>query len=819
MKNRRAPQTSTHRRACPGGRDVWEETPAPPGQRPHTRPLHNLAVALTAILLLTAPAPAPALALAQNRPQGNVIVECKPLSFQSRPGAPLVVDWALHWTGKGILQGDLEFAVYDDDGIRAILLGRFRLPDLVLSNVPLSTRMLLPPLDVRGTLAQATLRAQFVTKDFTFALPELVLFVPGPDKRSFTIAVPNGWGELGSPGVNAIVQHGLSFERFDPSPLEVQNRAVTVPTWIAPEDFPRDPLLLCTFDLIALVDEGLAELRQEHLDAALAWIDAGGGAFVRPGDLVEPRHVEFLNALARLEGNPAGFRLDAQRRLAWPDGWDPTAMQFLRKGLGRVVIAPRPAGEPVLVPRDTFDRPEWREVSWFLWRLRADLREGVVERGTWHRAARPMLLREKQLPVSPVTPADATDPAVIRPSTFGVEPLRSGDWLLDRLIPESVQLVPLWVVGCILALFVIVVGPVDYFVLGLFRLRRLTWVVFPIVALAFAWFTVWLSNRYMQTTEQSRALVILDVGDGGRIVRSNELKLYFANTSRANVIEAGRELLAPVDQRHLARAPRVENFAATRNQWRLYYDADSDLWYDPNAGWVDAEGNPAQFRRPGPGGEWDVQRRRLIEPPTYDGRPPSSYTLSEWLPQWTPHLHRRFRIRPPGEFVEFDWDALPGLASTANVRPAEVTEAAEPQDLVELFAEHFGSDVTVALLHRGQRQVLADGAGLFAESVRVQDDDHAASGEDFLFELCAPGATAGPSAQSYVTGPQGSLRPVPSGQTGGVFSLISQLAPTGGSNFEDLSLLDPSDDRQWLLLVAVRHENGWHLYRKLYVVE
>ena len=56
-------------------------------------------------------------------------------------------------------------------------------------------------------------------------------------------------------------------------------------------------------------------------------------------------------------------------------------------------------------------------------------------------------------------------------------------------------------------------------------------------------------------------------------------------------------------------------------------------------------------------------------------------------------------------------------------------------------------------------------------------------------------------------------------QQTGLFALVSQIAPTGGGNFEDLALLDPADDRQWLLLVAVRRGNDWHLYRKLYVGE
>ena len=36
------------------------------------------------------------------------------------------------------------------------------------------------------------------------------------------------------------------------------------------------------------------------------------------------------------------------------------------------------------------------------------------------------------------------------------------------------------------------------------------------------------------------------------------------------------------------------------------------------------------------------------------------------------------------------------------------------------------------------------------------------------------------------------------------FAVVSQIAPTGGEYLEDLSLLDGTDSRQWLLAIAVR---------------
>ena len=38
---------------------------------------------------------------------------------------------------------------------------------------------------------------------------------------------------------------------------------------------------------------------------------------------------------------------------------------------------------------------------------------------------------------------------------------------------------------------------------------------------------------------------------------------------------------------------------------------------------------------------------------------------------------------------------------------------------------------------------------------------------------------------------------------GGWFAVVSQMSPTGGKDFEDMALVDPSDPDQWLLVVAV----------------
>ena len=54
-------------------------------------------------------------------------------------------------------------------------------------------------------------------------------------------------------------------------------------------------------------------------------------------------------------------------------------------------------------------------------------------------------------------------------------------------------------------------------------------------------------------------------------------------------------------------------------------------------------------------------------------------------------------------------------------------------------------------------------------------------------------------------------------QQQGIFQIVSQTSPAGGSNFEDLSILDSSDSRQWLVVVYVPGNERDTIYRQFIV--
>ena len=104
--------------------------------------------------------------------------------------------------------------------------------------------------------------------------------------------------------------------------------------------------------------------------------------------------------------------------------------------------------------------------------------------------------------------------------------------LYQLLMPANVQVVPLLLIAWILVAYVVTIGPIDYFLLGLLRLRRFTWPFFLLVTVGFAAFTLWLSQWYLGTNDSRRALEICDVVRGGTIARSTRIELNFLGQAR-----------------------------------------------------------------------------------------------------------------------------------------------------------------------------------------------------------------------------------------------------------------------------------------------
>jgi hypothetical protein len=483
-----------------------------------------------------------------------------------------------------------------------------------------------------------------------------------------------------------------------------------------------------------------------------------------------PPHLAFLRTLTGDQGEEL-FPLDSRGRLtslAPLETADPHEAQTLllkRRGLGRVAIArgelsalASPGGEAL-----------HRRMTAFLWKMRHDREREFVDTGRWTPAAE-----------TPAEQSQFADPRVYHPqqrALIGQElarlrprdaqlapvPIQSVDHLLDRLMPQGLKILPLPLVGLLLVLYVVAIGPVDYLLLGALRRRKWTWVLFPATTVAFALATVGLANWYMRVSDVPRRVTICDLGEDNSVARSNRFEALFRGAPSTVAGDVSRGLFAAMNLQRFSYGTAF-----------MYQQAQ-------------ATGTKSQFE--------------LIGAAHYMGRVPTQYAVAQYLPQWTPQLNRVFSLSEPDDAVKFDWQAF--ADATGNTRQALVSGSGDArQNMVSRLQQAFGREVGIFVATGNTLQHLAGDRGV------LQDTAQTGYGHADVRYSFVPGYVP----QTGVT----FLRDICANATPGLFGVVSQLSPTGGDDFEDLSLLDPSDPAQWLLIVVVPRGNDLVVYRKLY---
>lgn len=704
------------------------------------------------LCLIAAPQPAATADVALS-------VEVEGLTSTARAGAPVPVVVRLIWNGGGLLEGHLYLTIRDE----ADVLARVRVDDVVVSGGEQRFRAMLPAVSSNNRFGELSLDVEFETDGGTIDLGNHSLRIPGQWQRWFGMCVCAPWDVSDHPALRKLAG-GLQLEQFHPdrqtgqAALAAREIGTSMST-VSPGEMPRDPLSYCAFDLVVLDAASFAALESDQLQALRQWVNAGGNVCVFAGESISPQHAAFLNELV----GASEYLLDTQGRLMTPDKDAQREIRFFRYGVGRGAIL-HGAAEAW----ENVDEERWRAVAAWLWRVRREQQDYVVERGAWNPAAVIPTVREWQQwqgqPGSGTLPLMALSPA----------PLQSGQQLLNRLMPEDVEVVPLGLIALILVVYVLLIGPADYFVLGWVRQRKLTWVVFPAVTVGATLLTVWLSHLYMGASANRRAITFIDIGEGGGVARQSRFEMLFTGSAQEMQTEMRRALLTPLDHQRLGGAV-----------------------YDPRYGFQNANAD------------------LLVGPARYAGRMPAQYVVAQDIPQWTPQINRHFAIAPEAEVPRFDWSSVEpeSLVSRDLFSPQQLDEMRQqftgsphvwspvyrsaiiPTDLQREIQQAFGSGTSVYLFHRSamyrfnNNEVLVWTNAPNSKNL-VQANEQTTDISGFVGELCV--------------------------KSDGLFSIVSTVAPAGGSGFDDLPLLDSSNPNEWLLVIAVDHGDELVIYRKLY---
>lgn len=554
------------------------------------------------VLLLGALVLAPAAAGA-GEARSPLKVELRPRVARPRTDGPLLVEAKVAWEGPGLLTGRLRLEFSEDRG----RLLQYTSEEMTFSPGTETRPLLLPPASastegslVRVRMAFATSKGELPLKDETLALAP---------RTSRTLAIAVCDTRMLSGNLAPAVAAALRLDRFSPEEGGAGRRGfgalVTSQARILPEDFPETPFAWCAFDLAVLTGEGLSLLKESQMKALSRWVEAGGSLLVlAPEAALKPSQLAFLEGIAGPagEGGPR-FSLDAEGRLRGTAMFPKGGTGKFHPGLGRsaVVLAS-------LDPEKDLDTPAFRDAASFLWKVRADQRAPIRSTGHWREGTEPI-------------PGFHRYPRVLRaPESQGFL-----GQIRESLLPKTIRPIPFWTIAIILFLFVVAIGPGDYYLLGLFRARRLTWVLFPALSLGFTLFTVNLSERTMGSNDYRGSLAFVDVGPGGKVLRQNRFEAIFAAREKDVRTDVRSGFFTSLSSVAMAQ----EQLGAQP----YYYRAGR---YPPDTPW---------------------QAEEEGDRPPIEGRLPGPYVVTQRIRQWSARMNRIFTLDPPEGAPPLDWDA------------------------------------------------------------------------------------------------------------------------------------------------------------------
>lgn len=350
-----------------------------------------------------------------------------------------------------------------------------------------------------------------------------------------------------------------------------------------------------------------------------------------------------------------------------------------------------------------------------------------------------------------------------------------GSELMTELIPKTVRLIPFPALLGTLGLFLLMIGPADYYVLGWFRRRRYTWVLFPAVSLLFTLATVLMANHYLGARDVRRSLIVVDLDKDGTALRWNRYELVFAARDKEAVTELTNALWAPVNSAMMPQA-----FQPMPSGVRLYgrSSSGSNFHYSvgihppgyTSSGWTSYS--------PVSGGA-----ERELGLPWYEGVLPAHFQTSESIRQWQPELNRVFSLEPPPVPLFPNWPAIE--QAWPNLQNIRAKLSAGKPFLGDVCAISISDPAT------------------FGPGANTEPLDAVIAPRDQVI--------AGPDSPGIL--PRSILLELSSADSTGPLALVSQISPTGGGNFEDAPAMDASDSA---LAIVTRSGDDIVVYRRFF---
>jgi hypothetical protein len=703
--------------------------------------------------------------------------DARPLKFKvfpmlprPRSQAPQTIDVRVSCNSPNAFTGRLELKWY----LNRTLVHEYVSNEFTVVEPGTTLRLIVPQVVARAEKTPISIDARFVMDDGVIVFDEETgPTFPPQWKRAFVMVIVQPPEMLLRPSEREAAKNqgllfkrglteSLNLEQFNPLTLnqtQVQLDSaldlLTYPFRQTPEQMPTAAVGYAPFDMLLLEGQGFVQLKAKQLEAMYQWVAAGGCVVVYPQGKLSGDHVDFLN---RLAGLPGGINQDGQtagyaldEQGAFVIG-ESARMPHSKYSLHATGLGRTLIIHEALVTPDDFESLEWIRAVCFLWKMRYSQLDHMTKQG------------QKMLSAG-VTPKCFWEFHQARDQRFALTPLnrpyRPYEDDLPRtirqfLLPDRIEGVPLAAVASILVAYLLCVAPGDYFLLGRLNCRKYTWSLFVVISAGFTVSTVLIAKNYMGHADYHTSLIVADVIDD----KSQPDQTAIARTTRFDMLFVAQPQMVEIPLRN-----------------ELYTDlTERTVLPDKN----DAE--RSAFMMGNDNVEMDAIELKVSDLPIYSGVVPYSYSVHQQMRQWSPRVNRRTTLGDNRELLaasHIDWSKL---------QPENWEDEAGRKALIGTILER-EPNAAVFLFHNTEIVAIHDPERNFTAT----SQEHPGLAVSDLGRLINSMSNREPK---------------------GLFSVVSQIAPTGGVFLEDLSLMDSSNPRQWLLGVAVKRDNEWIVYRK-----
>jgi len=664
---------------------------------------------------------------------GRLSVDLAGSSPRIRSNAPVQLLLKTYWNGSSIVEGHFEMQYLSDGVTRR---SDCKSHDMVLTPGEQVIRLIMPSGGSSVSYGQDQVRLKFVMPDETIDLGKYPL-VASPADRSMNVCVIGPTEDRNTSDAEAEVTDSMRLNALLVPTVNARSVTTLYTRWDN-IDVPEQAFHFCSFDLVLVRPDGLSDLRKKQMDALLTWVRAGGSVCVMLSEDLKGTHVEFLNQLIA-ERHETPFALDTTGKFVPDDQSSDVGIWTSHLELGRVAIVDL---EKVAPDLDVLWK-DCRRMAVFLWKVRKDRKASVLSQ------SRASVERKRQ--GSEDYKEDFNNQYRNRGyAQLAWQPVQTTGQFINRLMPKDVKTIPMFLIAMVLLGYLILIGPVDYYVLGFFRRRRYTWITFPLMTAAVSLLCVGVSDAYLSSKTGGRSLTVRDIGADGGVLRETRFQMRFLSRRAKVETEVQNEIFTPLDQDRL----------------------------NMNAQYV-AYSNPS------------AQNTKKI--PAYTGRIPSDYVVEQEIPQWTPQINRFLAIAPDKKVDGFAWEDKSLIAKSNRDRLQKTVSQKWPTG-------------TAIVFHRKEREFVVGnqifdpqeigydaryGAQVRRQRQRLMRQDRTEAMASFMDSLC-------------VRSPRG------------LFQFVSQISPTGGDNFEDVTIYDTTDGNQALLVIAIDEGDDLVVYRRLY---